>query len=110
MHAQRGEGRADTDLAAPARRTAVLRLLGGETVEAVSRELGVPGYLLADWRRRFLEAGTQALRPGTGGGSRSDDRAWAKIGELTLRLDLARRLLRSRGMLGDFERLWETGG
>lgn len=36
---------------------AVLRLLRGEDLEALSRELGVPAALLLDWRERFLTGG-----------------------------------------------------
>ena len=39
---------------------AVLRLLHGEELDALSRELGVTAATLAQWRERFLAAG-QAL-------------------------------------------------
>ena len=59
----------DADGGAPARgrwsvrkkRAAVLRLLRGESLEAVSRELRVPAVGLAGWRDDFLEAGTAGL-------------------------------------------------
>jgi hypothetical protein len=39
---------------------AVLRLLRGEPLEALSRELGVEGHRLAAWRDDFLEGGKKA--------------------------------------------------
>ena len=38
----------------------VLRLLRGEDLEAVSREIQVPPQELEDWRRLFLEKGSRA--------------------------------------------------
>ena len=39
---------------------AVLRLLRGEDIDLVSRELGVTTATLAQWRDTFLEAGNQS--------------------------------------------------
>ena len=39
------------------KREAVLRLLRGEDLDLVSRELGVNGSTLAKWRESFLEGG-----------------------------------------------------
>jgi transposase len=44
------------------KREAVLRLLRGEDLDLVSRELGVTGATLAQWREAFLEGGLGALR------------------------------------------------
>ena len=44
------------------KREAVLRLLRGEDLDLVSRELGVNGSTLAKWRASFLEGGLGALR------------------------------------------------
>jgi transposase-like protein len=41
---------------------AVLRLLKGETLDAVSRELGVPGHELDTWRQEFIAQGKEGLR------------------------------------------------
>ena len=48
--------------------TAVLRLLGGEDLELVSRSLGVTAATLTAWRDAFLAAGEAALttKPATG--------------------------------------------
>jgi transposase len=40
----------------------VLRLLRGEALDAVSRELGIPAARLAAWREAFLNAGQAALK------------------------------------------------
>lgn len=44
------------------KREAVLRLLRGEDLDLVSREMGVTGATLATWREAFLEGGLGALR------------------------------------------------
>ena len=69
----------------------VLRLLRGEALDALSRELGVTAATLAQWRDRFLAAGQAGVR------SRSTDvrdedvaRLRAKIGELTMENELLR--------------------
>lgn len=63
----------------------VLRLLRGEDLELLSRELGVTAATLSGWRDDFLAAGQAALksRPADG---RDDEiaRLRAKVGELTM--------------------------
>ncbi len=65
--------------------SAVLRLLRGEDLELVSRELGVTVATLSGWRDDFLAGGQAALksRPAD---DRDDeiDRLRAKVGELTM--------------------------
>ena len=68
------------------RKTAtVLRLLRGEDLELVSRELGVTAATLSGWRDAFLAGGQAALksRPTD---DRDDEiaRLRAKVGELTM--------------------------
>jgi hypothetical protein len=64
---------------------AVLRLLRGEDLEFVSRELGVTVATLSTWRDDFLAGGQAALksRPSD---DRDDEiaRLRAKVGELTM--------------------------
>jgi hypothetical protein len=64
---------------------AVLRLLRGEDLEFVSRELGVTAATLSGWRDDFLAGGQAALknRPAD---DRDDEiaRLRAKVGELTM--------------------------
>ena len=40
----------------------VLRLLRGEKLEEVSREVGVEAHRLAAWRDEFLDAGKEGLK------------------------------------------------
>jgi len=42
----------------------VLRLLRGEPLDLVSRELGIPAARLTTWREAFLDAGQAALKNG----------------------------------------------
>ena len=63
----------------------VLRLLRGEDLELISRELGVTAATLSGWRDDFLAGGQAALksRPTD---DRDDEiaRLRAKVGELTM--------------------------
>src|SRR5262249_13755545 len=63
----------------------VLRLLRGEDLELLSRELGVTAATMSAWRDDFLAAGQAALksRPAD---DRDDEiaRLRAKVGELTM--------------------------
>ena len=68
---------------------AVMRLLRGEELETVSRELGVTAATLSGWREDFLAAGEAALAS-----RRKDDRDLkvdqlkSKLGELMLDREL----------------------
>lgn len=75
------------------KREAVVRLLRGESLEAVSRELGVMAARLSQWREAFLDSGLHGLK---GRVSEGDDdgerqRLQAKIGELTMEIELLNR-------------------
>ena len=67
------------------KRDAVLRLLRGEPLEIVARELGVTAADLSAWREAFLEAGAASLKA-----RERDDRdetigrLRTKVGELTM--------------------------
>lgn len=77
----------------------VLRLLRGEDMETVSREVGVPVYELSRWRDHFLEAGTEGLRKKPRTETEKALRAaQAKVGELTMRVEILQELLRKRGL------------
>ena len=69
---------------APRKAATVLRLLRGESLELLSRELGVTAATLAGWRDDFLAGGQAALksRPAD---DRDEEiaRLRAKVGELT---------------------------
>ena len=68
---------------------AVLRLLRGENLELVSRELGVTAAELSGWRDQFLARGEASLksRPADAGEAEIG-RLQAKVGELTMATEL----------------------
>ena len=70
---------------APRKAATVLRLLRGESLELLARELGVTAATLAGWRDDFLAGGQAALksRPAD---DRDEEiaRLRAKVGELTM--------------------------
>src|SRR5438552_10623607 len=65
----------------------VLRLLKGEELGAVSREIQVPVHELERWRRLFLEGAMNGFkRRDTPEAARELKRVQAKVGELTMKL------------------------
>jgi len=76
----------------------VLRLLRGESLGLLAREVGQPAGRIAGWREEFLQAGREGLksRPRP-----EDDRrlvaAQRKVGELQLEVDILRALLERKG-------------
>src|SRR5690348_5425883 len=71
-------------MSAGRRREAVLRLLRGEDLELVSRELGVTAAELSGWREAFLAAGEASLRSRPADARDAEiGRLKAKVGELT---------------------------
>ena len=62
QHEQVGDYRARPRWSAGKKTEAVLRLLRGEPLETLSRELGVEAHRLAAWRDDFLERGKQGLK------------------------------------------------
>ena len=80
---------------------AVLRLLRGEPLEELSRELQVEAHRLAAWRDDFLAAGKQGLK-GQRADRSPDDRALKqaerKIGQLTMENEVLRAAAEKRGL------------
>jgi transposase-like protein len=76
-------------MSANRKQSAVLRLLRGEDLELVSRELGVTAAELSAWRDAFLAAGEASLktRP-TDGRDHEIGRLKAKVGDLTMANEL----------------------
>lgn len=96
---------------AKAKTEVVLRLLRGEAVEAVSREIQVPAHELEAWRRVFLDSGQAGLkRRGADPEERAVKQAQAKVGELAMRLELAELLLEKRGYGEELARLKKSRG
>jgi transposase-like protein len=76
-------------MSAKRKQSAVLRLLRGEDLEIVSRELGAPAAELSAWRDAFLAAGEAALKTRPADGRDVEiGRLKAKVGELTMANEL----------------------
>ena len=82
----------------------VLRLLRGEDIGEVSREIRVAPPELERWRREFLEGGQQGLKGRNRPGS-DLMRTRAKLGEMTMRVELQAELLEKRGYGDELRRL-----
>lgn len=95
---------------ARAKTEVVLRLLRGEAIDAVSREVQVPAHELESWRRVFLEGGQQQLKRRGDPEERAVKQAQAKVGELAMKLELAEMLLEKRGYGEDLTRLKKSRG
>ena len=86
-HEQTGDYRSRPRWSAGKKMEAVLRLLRGESLEELSRELQVEAHRLAAWRNDFLEGGKDALkgqRPDRSGDDRALRQAERKVGQLTM--------------------------
>ena len=67
----------------------VLRLLRGEALDLLSRELGLPAARLATWREAFLDAGQEALKTQPRDSrDRELGRLREKLGESTMGIEL----------------------
>jgi hypothetical protein len=74
------------------KRDVVLRLVRGEPVDALSRELGVEMYRLEQWREKALLGIDEALKDRTGDPLQTElDAAKHHIGELSMENELLRR-------------------
>jgi transposase len=71
------------------KRDAVLRLLRGEPLELVARELAVTAAVLSGWREAFLAAGSAGLKSrARDARDETIDRLRTKVGELTMDAEL----------------------
>ena len=71
------------------KRATVLRLLRGEDLESVSRELGITAARASQWRDQFLSAGQAGLKSRVTEAVDDDRRRLrAKIGELLMENEL----------------------
>ena len=69
----------------------VLRLLRGEALDLLSRELGIPAARLATWREAFLAAGQEAMKTHPlDNHDRALGRLREKLGESTMEIELLR--------------------
>lgn len=73
------------------KREVALRLLRGEAVELLSRELGVEIFRLEEWREKALDGIDASLKVRTGDPVQAElDTAMKRIGELTMENELLR--------------------
>ncbi len=105
MTKQSDEQRRETRWSANKKTDVVLRLLRGERLDELSRELRVEAHRLAAWRDEFLAGGKDGLRGRTvvADGMTVEQRrrlreAERKVGELTLDNDILRAAARKRGL------------
>ena len=69
----------------------VLRLLRGESLDLVSRELGISAARLTTWREVFLDAGQEAMKTQPlDSRDREIGRLREKLGESTMDIELLR--------------------
>jgi len=82
------------------KREVVLRLLRGEPLEAVGRELGVEIYRLEEWKEKALWGMDASLREREGDPLEKElQSARSKIGELMMDIELLREKTRRPGPL-----------
>ena len=80
------------------KREVTLRLLRGEPLEALSRELGVEVYRLEGWRQKALSGIDASLRDREGTPEQAElDAALKRIGELSMENELLRTRCRQTG-------------
>jgi transposase-like protein len=90
---QAGDYRSRPRWSAGKKMEVVLRLLRGEPLGTLSRELGVEAHRLAAWRDDFLEGGKDALkgqRPDRSPDDRALRQAERKVGQLTMENEVLR--------------------
>lgn len=82
------------------KREVALRLLRGESLEALSRELSVEIHRLQRWRDRALAGIDESLREREGDPLQAElDTAVKRVGELSMENELLREKIRSSGPL-----------
>ena len=75
----------------------VLRMLRGEPIDAISRELAIESYRLEGWRERALAVLDAGLRErGEDPLTRQLDEAKYRIGELSMEIEILRRERQAR--------------
>jgi transposase len=83
------------------KREVVLRLLRGESVEFLSRELGLPIYRLEQWRRKTEAALDSALKEREADPAAGElAAALQRVGELSMENELLRSRIERPGPLG----------
>jgi transposase len=101
QHEEAGDHRSRARWSAGKKMEAVLRLLRGESLQELSRELQVEAHRLAAWRDDFLESGKEGLkgqRPDRSADDRALRQAERKIGQLTMENEILRAAAEQRGL------------
>jgi transposase-like protein len=84
----------------------VVRLLRGEDLGELSREIQVPPPVIEEWRVAFLSGAEAGLKKRAGDPlEREITRTRAKLGETMMKLELAEMLLEKRGYMDDLRML-----
>lgn len=79
------------------KKEAVLRLMRGEPVDALSRELGVEIYRLEEWREKALQGIDTALKARENDPLTAElDAAKRRIGEISMENELLREKIRKQ--------------
>ena len=98
---QVGPLKADERWSMRRKREVVLRLLRGESVQLLSRELGVEIYRLEQWRSKALSGIETALKEREGDPLKKDlDQAMKRIGELSMENELLRMRVEKQSPFG----------
>ena len=80
------------------KREVALRLLRGEPLEALSRELGVEMYRLAEWRLKAMTGIDASLLERSGTAEQAQlDAALKRVGELSMEVELLRARCQQNG-------------
>lgn len=73
------------------KKEAVLRMMRGESLDALSRELGIEIYRLEEWHQKALQGIESALKAREGDPLVAElDAAFKRIGEITMENELLR--------------------
>jgi hypothetical protein len=86
-----GEAAGNARWSVSRKKEAVLRLLRGESIDTLSRELGVEIYRLEEWQRKALNGIDSALKVRQGDPMAAElDAAMRRIGEISMENELLR--------------------
>jgi transposase len=89
----------------------VLRLLRGEDLGQLSREIQVAPQVIEAWRQAALAGAEAGLKKCSGDRLETElQRTRAKLGETLMKLELAERLLEKRGFRDDLRKLRRSDG
>lgn len=93
------EGKREVRWSSRRKEELVLRLLRGESLDALARESGQPAGRIAGWRDEFLAAGREGLKARPAPPEERELReAQRKIGEQAIEIDTLQALLEKKGV------------